>query len=375
MKNKFLTISIGFALFSMFFGSGNLTFPLLAGYESGGHYGFAALGILLSGVVIPFIGVFALILFNGDGRAFFGLLGPKAYFWASVVCISLMGPFGVLARCITVAHGSLCHLFPTLSLPLFSALFCALVFACTLRKSRIIPLLGSLLTPFLLLSIGVIVLFALKGESPPTTAEGSPLPAFVSGLVTGYQTMDLVAALFFSSFVIGLLKRGEGRAHLFGKSALIGAGLLAAVYVALVAIGSLYAPDLVGVAPQELLATVANQALGPVGGPIVAAAIVLACLTTAIVLAELFAQMLRVDLTKGRLPPKVAMGITLLIGLLISTLEFSGIARFLGPILEVAYPALILFTLSAIVYRLWGVRPRRWPIFLAVGAALVWYIS
>ena len=374
MKSKFLVVSTGFALFSMFFGSGNLIFPLLVGYESGGHFLMAALGILLTGVMVPFMGAFALTLFEGDARAFFGLLGRSAYFWVALVCLGLMGPFGVLARCITVAHGSLCYLFPGLTLPLFSLLFCAAIFLLTLRENRIVPILGSLLTPFLLFSLAVVVLFAFLGQSPELCATAGKGSAFVTGLMKGYQLMDLVAAFFFSAFVMGYLRKtGGATSRLFGFSALIGGGLLAVVYVALVAIGSLYGPELAGVAPQELLAAVATKALGTTGGPLVAIPIVLACLTTGVVLADLFAQFLRKEVAQERIGSKLAMGVTLAIGFVISTLEFSGIARFLGPILEVGYPALIVFTLTAIAYRLWGTRPVRWPAMITAGAALVAY--
>src|SRR5262245_8338583 len=106
MKNKLLIISTGFALFSMFFGSGNLVFPLVVGKESGGHYLLATLGIFLTGVVVPFLGVIAMMLYKGDNQKFFGSMGKPATFWFPLIALSLMGPFGVLARCITVAHGS-----------------------------------------------------------------------------------------------------------------------------------------------------------------------------------------------------------------------------------------------------------------------------
>src|SRR5579872_2320269 len=106
MKNKTLIISTGLAMFSMFFGSGNLVFPLVVGQTSEGHFGFAAIGILITGVLVPFLGILAMLLFNGSSKDFFGRLGNPAVFWFPLIALSLMGPFGVLARCITVAHGS-----------------------------------------------------------------------------------------------------------------------------------------------------------------------------------------------------------------------------------------------------------------------------
>ncbi len=70
MKNTWLVVSTGFALFSMFFGSGNLVFPITVGLESEGHYLPAALGILLTGVAVPFLGVLGMMLYKGDIYSF-----------------------------------------------------------------------------------------------------------------------------------------------------------------------------------------------------------------------------------------------------------------------------------------------------------------
>ena len=50
----------GFSIFTMFFGSGNLVFPLQIGYQSGSHWlaGFA--GLFLTGIVLPFMGLFVI---------------------------------------------------------------------------------------------------------------------------------------------------------------------------------------------------------------------------------------------------------------------------------------------------------------------------
>ena len=371
--SKYLVLSTGFAMFSMFFGSGNLTFPMAAGFESGGHIVWGALGILVAGVLIPFLGVLAISLYDGDTHSFFALLGKRWSLPFSLLALGLIGPFGVLARCITVAHGSINLLFPGFSLLLFGFLFCGLLFVLTVREMQIVPLLGSVLTPFLLASLAAIVIFALRGHPLPE-ATGASGGAFVQGLLQGYQTMDLVAGFFFSTFVIAYLRRREeGGSFLpiFGQSAAIGGGILALVYISLVLLGAIYAPQLKGVPPQEMLGSVASYALGPLAGPLVCVAIMLACVTTAVVLAKLFAEFLDRELCRGKLGNGVAMALTLIIAYAVSTFEFSGISRFLGPILEVSYPAIIVFTLASIAHKLWGVPMRRWPALLTLGVALV----
>ncbi|PIS03435.1 MAG: hypothetical protein COT85_00185 [Chlamydiae bacterium CG10_big_fil_rev_8_21_14_0_10_42_34] len=375
MKNKTLILSTGLAMFSMFFGSGNLVFPLVVGQLSNGHFNLASIGILLTGVLVPFLGILAMLLFNGSSKDFFGRLGKPATFWFPLIALSLMGPFGVLARCITVAHGAFKLLIPTTPLWIFSVGTCAIVFLLTIRKNKIVPLLGSVLTPILLVSLAAIAFFGLISVDLPTASIGGEWESFKMGIFQGYQTMDLLAAFFFSAFVIKHLKdqskSEENTLSTFFKAAMIGAGLLSIIYFILVVLGSMYAPQLANIPPQEMLGFIAQAALGPWAAPIVCLAVVLACFTTAIVLTSLFADFLKKEVTKDKINNSTAIFTTLAIAFFTSTLEFSGIAKVLGPILEAIYPALIVLTVLSIFHKLWGWSTVRMPIAIAFAAKLL----
>lgn len=378
MKSKSLTLSTGLAMFSMFFGSGNLVFPLVVGQLSQGHYLLAFLGILLTGVLVPFLGILAMLLFNGNSNDFFSRLGRPATFWFPLLALALMGPFGVLARCITVAHGAFRLLSPDTALWLFSALSCGVLFLLTIRQNRIVPLLGTILTPLLLLSLALIAIFGLNSTSLPSLVDGFAWDSFKQGILQGYQTMDLLAAFFFSVFVIQHLqdhKKTQANPAVllptFLKASVIGAGLLAVVYGALVLLGAIYAPELSSIPPQEMLGYVAEKALGPMAAPIVCTAVILACLTTAVVLTSLFADFLRKEICKERLHPALALVTTLAITFFISTLEFAGISKILGPILEAIYPALIVLTVLSIFHKLWGWNSLRAPTAAALAMKLL----
>ena len=265
MKKNWLLVSTGFALFSMFFGSGNLVFPIAVGRESDGHTLFATIGILITGVLVPFLGVLGMILFKGSIPDFFAPLGKKGTFWFSLFALAIMGPFGVLARCLTVAHGALELLFPTLSLPVASFLLCALIFVLTVNKSKIVSILGSLLTPVLLAAIAAIAYFGLRQDSPEQAPTLMAFTAFKNGFFQGYQTMDLLAAFFFSTFIIKFLEETSDKSphisplKLFLKASMIGAVLLSAVYAILVALGWKYSALLSETAPQEMLGKIAME--------------------------------------------------------------------------------------------------------------------
>lgn len=377
MKHTSLILSTGFALFSMFFGSGNLVFPLIVGKESGDHFALASLGICLTGVLMPFLGIWAMILCKGSTKVFFGSMGRYAPFLLTLGSLLLLGPCGVVPRCITVAYGSFHLLFPSSSSILFSFAACLLIYGVALKKDKIIGLLGVLLTPILLIALTTITICGLWFGSSPLPAASS-LESFQLGFLKGYHTMDLLAAFFFAAFVIKQLEKqaetnpGQSPLKIFFQSASVGAGLLAAIYFVLVWLGAAYAEQLQNIPPQEMLGVVAQHALGIYAAPIVCVAVTLACFTTAVVLATLFADFLRQQVAREKISQKLSLAITLIITFLISTLEFSGIAQFLAPILETIYPALIMLTLLNIGMVMMGMKKRRWPVLLVVLAKIGW---
>ena len=376
MKNKLFVLGTGFALFSMFFGSGNLVFPITVGQESEGHFLLAALGILLTGVVVPFLGVLGMMLYRGDKYSFFNCFGKKGTFIFSFLALALMGPFGVLARCLTVAHGALLMIWPEASLPVTSLCMCLIIFLLAVNKNKIVSTLGTVLTPCLLLAIACIAYFGLKNGALSEMTSQNGWGALKNGFFQGYQTMDLLAAFFFSQFVIEHLRKvgsEEGESAVlkhFYKSSLIGGGILAMVYFALVLLGWIYSSQLVGIAPQEMLGVIAMESLGPLAAPCVCLAVLFACLTTAIVLASLFADFLRTEVSKDKLGNKISLLITLAIGFVVSTFDFAGIARFLGPVLEATYPALIALTLVNIGNVYFGKKSSHWPFTITLAAKL-----
>src|SRR5690606_20191434 len=129
----------------------------------------------------------------------------------------------------------------------------------------------------------------------------------------------------------------------------------------LVVLGASYAPKLQGVPAPEMLGMIAQYALGPYAAPIVCIAVVLACITTAIVLTSLFSDFLRKEVAKEKISPMLSILTTLAIGFCISTLEFAGIMGFIGPILECIYPALIVMTLFSLAYKTLGWKAVRVP--------------
>lgn len=356
-KERALALATGVALFCMFFGSGNLVFPLIVGTSAGSHIVWATLGLILTAVCMPLLGCIGILLYKGEPAEFFKPLGRKGFLLFSFACLALMGPFGVLARCLTVAHGTFVYVMPTISLPVFSLVSCVLLFVAALFRNQILKLLSHWLTPLLLLALGGIFVFCLWERSLSQTVETSIWEAFSMGSAQGYQTMDLMASLFFSGFIIAQLRSktedSSGLSRVFLQAVFVAGLLLSVVYAGLVYLGFQYSSLLVDVSPQSMLATIVLHVLGSWGGAVICSAFALACYTTALVLTVLFSDFIRKEFAKEKIPEWSSLIITLACAFAISTLNFSGIAEFLAPILETSYPFLIVFTVWNIVRALW----------------------
>ena len=370
----------GMALFSMFFGAGNLIFPLIVGRSAGAETPAAILGLGLSAVAFPFLGLIAMMLYRGDLRSFLGRLGKWPAFALLFILQMSQGPVGSLPRLVTLMHASVKPYLPDLSLSLFSVGICAIVFLLTFRPQKIVALLGVVLTPLLLISIAILIFFGMIDAPQIQEAVQGSSHYFMEGLKGGYQTMDLIAALLFATVIIPHLSRDtEALApeeadwvirKRMKQASLIASGLLMVTYVGLCWLSAHYSWTLDALHPPEsLLGAIAEKILGPWGGIVSAAAIFLACLTTAISLASVFADYLRKDLFKERLSPLISLSLTLAFTAGMANLGFGGIMRLMGPVLEILYPALIALCVVNIVYCLYQVKPVKALVFFVLGFA------
>lgn len=373
-----LVFVAGFAMFSLFFGSGNLVFPLMIGVNSLDQFHIAALGLMVTGVLVPFIGLLSMVYYNGNRHLFFKSLGAPVAFILTFAMLSLMGPFGVLPRCIIVAHGGVELVFKSLSAPIFNAIFCVITAFLAWHRSKIIEIIGTFLTPLLLLGIFALIIVGISLGPPPAASSLTGGDALMSGLIQGYQTMDLLAAFFFSATTVIFIaqaltthkdKQNIGRLSL--TACLIGAFLLALVYIGFVYLGAKYAPTLSNISPEKLLVAIAEQSLGNIALPLAAIIIALATLTTATILASLFADFLQKDMLQEKVPRWLALTVTLIIGYTFSLLGFSDLANWIANALIIAYPALIGYAIAKIIAKKTGHKYARETFWFLLLAAII----
>jgi len=343
------TVVIGLALFSMFFGSGNLIFPLMLGVKYQGYFYIAALGFIITAVILPTLGILAMIPACGRYENLFSnLLNDKLSKIFFFLILVFWIPFGSGPRCVLLAHASL-NTFMSSPPPvwLFSLFFLSAVYFSVKNKGKLIDFLGKVLTPLLLVSIFFIVVSCLISgdfDKPDVIL----IDVFIDGVTEGYYTQDLIAAIFFSSALVGVLSEHfETKRQVMKKTlkgGMIAVALLAVLYSSLMAASAVHGEYLGGVSGEKLVSALAQISLGNAFGGISSLAVSLACFTTEIALVLVFANFLNENLLKGQ-DEKWGIFITLSAIFLMSLLPFEGIMAVVAPAMQVIYPVLFLLVI------------------------------
>ena len=371
---------VGFTLFSMFFGAGNLIFPPHLGAQAGSSFLPAFLGLAISAVGLPVAGVVAVAHAGGLDRLA-GRVHPMFARWFMILIYLSIGPCLAIPR---TASTSFEMLVPLLGggreqQLLYSALFFGAAFLMALRPDRLTDWLGRILCPCLLGLI--LVLFAGCLAAPPSAAAGAPAAEYASlpvvqGILYGYQTMDALAALNFGA-VIALNIRGRGvtGAAEVEKGTVhagwIAGGLLLVVYAMLgwagVLTGAAYPGCDTG---AQVLTALAEHLFGKGGLLLVAGIFIIACFNTCVGLIACVGQYFH-GLLPGLSYPVLAAFFSAA-SMLISNLGLAGIIRLSTPVLGALYPVAILLILLSFVP---GLEKRRGVYPLCIGFAAVQSIA
>ena len=167
----------------MFFGSGNLVFPLIVGADSLESWMAGFLGFFCTGIILPFLGLFVIKLYKGSYTDFFGEAGAVARYAIPIFTLSLLGSFGVIPRCITVSHGGIEYLFPEVSLFWFSIIFSVACYIICLNDRFMLAILGKFLTPILLLFLTILICLGVY-HAPLISSTGvTAVTGFESGFL------------------------------------------------------------------------------------------------------------------------------------------------------------------------------------------------
>ncbi|MDO3411606.1 branched-chain amino acid transport system II carrier protein [Saccharibacillus sp. CPCC 101409] len=363
-------IILGSMLFALFFGAGNLIFPPMLGQLAGENVWSANAGFLITGVGLPLVAVAAFV-YSGksDLQSLASRVHPLFGLVFTVVLYLAIGPFFAMPRTGSVSFEiGVKPLLPEsgshhLALAIFTILFFGLACVLSLNPSRIIDVIGRVLTPIKLTFIGVLVVTALvypiaKFQAPDASYASH---AFFKGFQEGYLTLDALAATIFGIIIVNALKdrgvtaRGE-LMSICARAIAVAAVLLAVIYSSLSYMGAASVGKL-GVLGNgaDVLAKVSAYYFGPYGSVLLGLMITVACMTTSVGLITSCAAYFH-----GLFPKlsykKIAV-ILAAFSALVANVGLNGLIRFSAPVLMMLYPLAIALVILTFLHPLFKGNP------------------
>lgn len=367
------TLLVGSLLFGLYFGAGNLIFPIELGQNSGYNLYKVVLGFIISGVGLPLLGVVASAISKNDSLFEMGkTVGNKfAYFFTTALYLTI-GPFFAIPRTSTVAFevgiaSNISEEKTRLFLFIFSLIFFLIVLAFALKPGKIMDNIGKILTPTFLVLLSILVLFsifkpmgALGQNKPIKIYQNNPL---FKGILDGYNTMDALASLAFAIIIISSIRNlgvtdSNQVAKETLKSGLICLIAMSTVYVSLAFMSSSSANIMdLGNNGGRILSHISFYYLGNFGKILLAAIVIIACLKTAIGLIIACSQIF-MEMYPNSLSYKTYAIIFTFISFLIANLGLQKIISLSIPVLMYLYPLAIVLIFLSLAYPIIGKNKR-----------------
>lgn len=359
MKQRLLT---AFTLFGMFFGAGNLIFPVHLGQLAGRNAWPAIIGFCITAVSIPILGVAAIGITHSDGlQSLANRVGKKySYFFTALLYLTI-GPLFAIPRCATTSFTTgIAPVFSVneqLLLFIFSLLFFAFTLFFSLRPGKITVWIGKIINPVFLVFLAILVFTALlsptAGISSVSPSQDYESKALFSALIEGYGTMDAIAGLAFGIVVINIIRDmgvtdDEAVAGDVLRSGIVTGILMAVIYILTIIMGTqsrgmFEISENGGIA----LAQISEYYLGNFGKIVLAFTITFACLKTAIGLVTSCSEAF-LKLFPGRLSYKAWAVIFSVFSFAVSNVGLSAIINYSIPVLMFLYPLTITLILLAL---------------------------
>ncbi|HLR73244.1 MAG TPA: branched-chain amino acid transport system II carrier protein [Pseudogracilibacillus sp.] len=360
--------AIGFMLFALFFGAGNLIFPAHLGQIAGDNIFSAGFGFLVTGVGLPLFGVLAIAYSGSDNlqdlssrvHPIYGIL------FTALLYLSI-GPFFAAPRTGTVAYEVgiapfVSEGFMDKGLLIFTFLFFIVVLLFSLFPAKLVQNIGKILAPLLIVLLGILLTVAVLnpmgdiGEPQEGYTETST--AFTNGFLEGYNTMDALASLVFAIIIIHAINSFGVRNPKEVFTSVAKAGLISSVLLAVIYGGIMYLGGM-SVTEMEIfdnggpvLNGVADHYFGTFGAIILAGVIILACLTTAIGLVIANAEYFNVLIPA--ISYKAFVVIFTTFTFIIANFGLDNIITFSLPVLMFLYPLAIVIILLAFTSKLFN---------------------
>ncbi len=339
-------VVIGFAIFSMLFGAGNVVFPPYLGFHARESWLIAFIAYFIADIGL---GIIAFIAINKCGSSE-NITNQTNKFWGTVLMTTIMlcvGPLIAIPRTIaTTFEMSIEPFFPEFSRLLFSFVFGLLTFFLSIKQSKVIDIVGKYLTPILLLGLTILIITGILNPAL-ASALASESDILETSIKTGYQTLDAGGVLIFGSIILLTIKNKgyqdtQSSSKILIYSLIVSSILLFLVYGGLCYLGAYASADInISIPRTELLKVILQNLMGKTGLIIFAVVVFLACFTTAIALLSSTSKYFS-ELSKGKISYKTFCIAISLYAVISSCKGLDVIVAFASPILDLVYPPLLV---------------------------------
>jgi LIVCS family branched-chain amino acid:cation transporter len=339
---------VGFALFALFFGAGNLILPPFLGFMAGSQWYLVALGFVISAVGLPLLGIFAHARLQGSMFSFAEKISPvfSLIFCMFIYIISVALPS---PRTAAVTHEIAIEPFFDISPITTSIIYFLLVFVFVIKRSTVINNIGKFLTPAILLLLLAIIISSFFTEYDAMGANVTELP-ILAGFFEGYQTFDAIASLVVGGVIIISVKLKGYESPVEIRQIITMAAILAGLGLFLVYGGLIFNGAMVNsefpqdVTRTELLSGISLLNLGGIAQICLAILVALACFTTAVGIVTGTADFMA-ELINKPYVYSLTVFIACLLGIGIGALSVNAIIEIALPVLLLIYPLTIVLIL------------------------------
>lgn len=339
---------IGLALFAMFFGAGNLIFPPYLGTNAGSEWFLGFLCFFVADVGLALVAILSMIK-SGDVsiQGVTKKLGTVPSVIINTLIVLCIGPFLAIPRtAATTFEMGVMPLFPHISSWVFGAVFFGLVLLFTVRPSGVVDVIGKYLTPILVACLmAMIVIGVLNPIGDISTV--AKFDTVKEGILSGYQTMDVLASIVFVIIIISAAKdkgytETKDTMSVVIKSSVFAAIALFVIYGGLAFLGATTsAGGFESLNQTGLVVAITQSLIGNYGVLVLAIIVFFACLTTAIGLVSSCASYFE-ELTKGKISYTKVVIATVAFSYIVSNFGISTIISIASPILSLLYPVVLV---------------------------------
>ncbi|MBR2675211.1 MAG: branched-chain amino acid transport system II carrier protein [Mogibacterium sp.] len=348
---------MGGGLFSMHFGAACMLFPVQWGKDAGSALIPMFIGILLSGIILPYFGYLALVKGDDTFLALTRKMSQGFGTFFAALTIFVIGPLYMVPRMSAAAWAAIVQITGLktenmLPVVAFSVFYYIATYWFVVNPGKVIDKVGKILFPILIVVVTAVIIKSLI--TPISTTWAAPSFSqnpIVYGFLEGYATADLQCALLFGIVVVhGIREAGIEEKSINRSLALIGIIGLGLLLITILGhmIAGANTGGTIDLTLSALYTEMVLQLWGSAGGVLFNIALVAAALTTAVgavsSTSEIWEEILHEKNPRLFTYRNICIA-SCALSAVVSFADLDTIVKVVGPVLDACYPPAIVIAM------------------------------